>query len=141
MSKLFGNFNHTVDPKGRANIPARFREVLGEEVTMALSPEGSIMLFSSDEWDKFLGRFSDRPVSEVQEILYYFMGNAHCDNIDKQGRVSIPARLREYANIEKDITIVGLGSKVEIWSTDIWQAKMSALSPDVIRQKMKEANI
>ena len=141
LSKLVGTFDHTVDSKGRINIPSRFREVLGEEFVITRSTNQSLMLFSQQGWDDFIDRFSDGPLSEFEDIQYYFMGYAHSDSTDKQGRIVVPARLREYANIDKEVTIVGLGSKIEVWSTALWNDKMNALTPADIARRMKEARL
>lgn len=138
---MVGTFDHTVDNKGRVNIPSRFREALGDEWVITRSTNQSLMLFSGEGWESFIGRFSEGPLSEFEDIQYYFMGYAHSDSCDKQGRIVIPARLREYAGIEKDVTIVGLGNKIEVWSSALWKEKMSALTPMDVARKMKEARL
>ena len=141
QSQLVGTFSHTVDVKGRIHIPATFREVLGEELVITRSTNKALMIFSQQGFTDFIFRFTQGPMCELEDIQYYFMGNAHKDSCDKQGRVVIPVRLRGYADIQKDVVVIGMGHKIEMWSTEVWEEKMQTLTPTIVAQKIKEARL
>ncbi len=122
---FMGEYNHTVDTKGRLIIPAKFREALGEEFVVAKGMDGCLFVYSKDEWSLFEKKLIDLPQLTSKESRYfsrYFLSGAAVVELDKQGRILLPSKLREAAALDKDVVLVGVGNRVEIWSKDRWEA-------------------
>jgi len=120
---FMGEYNHTVDTKGRLIVPSKFRESLGEEFVITKGLDGCLFVYSSDEWKVIETKF--REVSQFSKearkfASFFFAGAAACE-VDKQGRVLLPANLREFAGIEKEVVLAGVLNHIEIWSKDRWQ--------------------
>ncbi|MBO4696271.1 MAG: division/cell wall cluster transcriptional repressor MraZ [Lachnospiraceae bacterium] len=124
MNRLAGKYEHTIDAKGRIIVPSKIREGLGDSFIVTLGLDGCLYIFSDDGWDKFSEQLEGLPgTKEIRQIKRYFMANAaHCD-IDKQGRTLVPAPLREKAGIDKEVVLVGMIDKVELWSKERFDAQ------------------
>lgn len=123
MSMFMGEHNHTVDTKGRLIVPSKFREALGDEFVVTKGLDGCLFAYPSEEWKLIEAKF--REVSQFSQkarkfARFFFAGAAACE-VDKQGRVLLPAVLREFAGIEKEVVLAGVLNHVEIWSKDRWQ--------------------
>lgn len=119
-----GIYEHTMDAKGRVFIPAKFREGLGDEFVLCKGFfDRCLYVFSNQEFEELSAKLDDLPFADedaliIQRELY---ANA-CDvAVDKQGRVLVPAGLREYAQLTKDTVIVGVRTHVEIWQPELWK--------------------
>lgn len=120
-----GVFNNSIDSKGRASIPAKFREVLkasyGDDVLVVTQDRGGVVAYPESEWSRFLEKFSQLPNTQFREDLYFTTVTpaTHC-SFDKQGRVQLPQALREYCELDtdgvRDVVVVGGGSKIQIWN-------------------------
>lgn len=117
-----GEYSHSIDAKGRVIVPAKFREILGDSFVITMGFDGCLSMYSNQEWDRFVNKLSNLPEGrkETRQILRFFLAKATTCEVDKQGRVLIPARLREHAALEKEIVFVGVLSKVEIWNKQRW---------------------
>ncbi len=120
---FMGEYNHTVDTKGRLIVPSKFRELLGDEFVVTKGLDGCLFVYSSDEWKLMETKF--REVSQFSKearkfARFFFAGAATCE-VDKQGRVLLPANLREFAGIEKEVVLAGVVNHIEIWNKDRWQ--------------------
>ncbi len=116
---FMGEYNHTVDTKGRLIVPSKFRELLGDEFVVTKGLDGCLFVYSGDEWKLMETKF--REVSQFSKearkfARFFFAGAATCE-VDKQGRVLLPANLREFAGIEKEAVL----NHIEIWNKDRWQ--------------------
>ena len=122
QSRMFmGEFNHSIDTKGRIIVPSKLREELGEEFVVTLGLDGCLFLYPQTEWQSFVSKLKNLPgTKETRQIQRYFLAGAASCEVDRQGRVLIPAKLREKAQLEKDIVFVGVLSKVELWSEEKW---------------------
>lgn len=125
----------SVDEKGRVGIPARFREFLnatyGDQLIL-LDKDGCVFAYPLEEWKRrFSERFRELPTyrEEVRQYLRQMYGRANPCEIDRQGRILIPARLRESAGIEREAVIVGIENKFEIWGRERWDQVMGEESP------------
>jgi len=121
-------------------MPAKFREGLGEKFVVTKSLEGCLLAYSLEEWTNFENKLKALPTTDKdinKFIRIFFAGAIECE-IDKQGRFLISNKLKEYAELEKDVTIIGVSSKVEIWSKQKWEKYNSAenISEDEIAEKM-----
>lgn len=138
-----GEFQHSLDAKGRVIIPAKFREQLGEKFIVTNGFDHSLFVFSSAEWEKFYENLSHLPekISNPRAVSRWFLaGAAECEP-DKQGRVLLPPNLRKHAQIESDVTIIGNGNRAEIWSTEVWNSYVSGIDVDEIAANMDELGI
>ncbi len=119
---FIGEYNHSVDPKGRLIIPSKFRDVLGDLFMVTKGLDGCLFVFDKNEWDAFVEKLRSLPISniEARKIVRYFLAGAAELEVDKQGRVLLPGTLREFAGIEKETVLVGVGNRMEIWSKDKW---------------------
>lgn len=120
---FMGEYNHTVDTKGRLIVPSKFRELPGDEFVVTKGLDGCLFVYSGDEWKLMETKF--REVSQFSKearkfARFFFAGAATCE-VDKQGRVLLPANLREFAGIEKEVVLAGVVNHIEIWNKDRWQ--------------------
>jgi MraZ protein len=123
---LIGSFEHTLDAKGRVFIPAKWREAVGEILIVTLGlldtqERACLFGMTVEEWEKFSQKLSALPVSDAggQAIRRRLYSMAAACEIDKQGRILIPAALRETTGLVKDATLIGVGDRIEIWNPDM----------------------
>ena len=117
-----GQFNHTIDSKGRLIVPAKFREQLGEEFVVTKGFDGCLYAYSMTEWEKIEARFTEMPLTtkDARKLTrFFFSGAASCE-VDRQGRILIPAVLRNFAGLQKDVVLAGVLNRIEIWSAEAW---------------------
>ena len=110
---FMGEYNHTVDAKGRLIVPSKFREQLGDEFVVTKGLDNCLFVYENSEWAALEEKLRTLPLTNAA-------GRASSCEVDKQGRILLPAVLREFAGIEKDAVLVGVGSRIEIWSKDKW---------------------
>jgi MraZ protein len=136
-----GAYSHSVDSKGRTVIPARFRSKLGERFYLTRGMHGCLWIFSEEEWREFQNKVAPKSFLDGNGIKLerFFVGSAVECMPDGQGRIAVPQNLREYAGIEDEIWVVGLGKKVEIWSDAKWQEFNNSLTDEVIEALGSEA--
>lgn len=120
---FMGEYNHTVDAKGRLIVPSKFRELLGDEFVVTKGLDGCLFVYSSEEWKSIEEKFSQvsQFSKEAQKFARFFFAGAAICEVDKQGRVLLPATLRKFAGIEKEAVLAGVLNHIEIWSKDRWQ--------------------
>ena len=119
---LIGEFEHSLDAKGRLIMPAKLRESLGEKFMLTKGLDGCLFAFSIDEWTNFEDKLKALPLSNrnSREFTRFFLSGATECEIDKQGRFLIPGNLRDAANLIKDCSIIGVGTRIEIWDKEKW---------------------
>ncbi len=136
---FMGEYNHTIDTKGRIIIPSKFREALGDQFVVTLGLDGCLFVYPNEEWMNFVAQLKNLPGSkEARQMQRYFMAGAADCEVDKQGRILIPNKLREHAGLEKDIVFVGVLSKIEIWSKEKWDSNNDYDDMDQIAEHMSE---
>ena len=120
---FMGEYNHTIDAKGRLIIPSKFSELLGEEFVLTKGLDGCLSIYPMDEWNAFEEKLRALPLTNknARTFTRFFVAGATNCELDKQGRILLPPVLREYANLTKDVVLVGVLSRVEIWDKDRWQ--------------------
>ncbi|MGB8455761.1 MAG: division/cell wall cluster transcriptional repressor MraZ [Anaerocolumna sp.] len=134
---FMGEYNHSIDTKGRIIIPSKFRESLGDEFVVTQGLDGCLFVYPNDEWMNFVTQLKNLPGSkEARQLQRYFMAGAATCEVDKQGRILIPNKLREQAGLEKDIVFVGVLSKIEIWSKEKWESNNDYDDMDQIAEHM-----
>lgn len=119
---FMGRYNHTIDPKGRLSIPSKYRETLGEEFVVSKGMDGCLFVYASDDWKVFEEKLASLPLinAEARQFARFFLSGAQYVTVDKQGRILMPQDLREFAGLEKDVVLAGMGGRIEIWSLDKW---------------------
>ena len=140
---LIGEYEHSRDAKGRLIMPAKLREDIGEKFIVTKGLDGCLFAFSLSEWTNFEQKLRSLPISNKDArsfTRFFFAGAIECE-IDKQGRFLISSNLREFAELEKDIVIVGMDSRIEIWGKQKWQNCDETISADEIAQKMEMLGI
>ena len=128
---LLGEYYHNIDEKGRLIIPAKLRNDLGENFVICNGLEGCLFVYSQEEWNKFVAELETLPRmnKNARAFKRYFFGSASEGTFDKQGRVLVPPSLRKSANLEKEVVLVGVQDRVEIWDKALWE-KESMLSEE-----------
>ena len=119
---FMGEYNHTVDAKGRLIVPSKFREQLGDEFVVTKGLDGCLFVYENTEWKILEEKLKKLPLTNAnaRKINRFFLAGAALCEVDKQGRILLPAVLREFAGIEKDAVMVGVGNRIEIWSKESW---------------------
>lgn len=116
---FMGEYNHTLDTKGRVFIPAKFRDELGSSFVLSAGFDGCLYICPSAYYETFAMKLAGLPFSEnSRKIQRFFLRNADTCEIDKQGRIVIPPRLKELAGLTKDVVFVGATQKIELWDKD-----------------------
>ena len=133
---LIGEYQHTIDLKGRVIVPARFREDLGDSFYVTKGLDGCLFVLSPKEWDRLQEKISAMPISKARGLQRFFFSGAVEAQPDRQGRVLLPQTLRDYAQLEKDVTFIGASSRAEIWDTGRWVSFNSTLTQDNIAEAM-----
>lgn len=135
---LIGTYQHNIDAKGRMNFPAKFREELGEKFYITLWLDDCLVAFPEHEWNRLASLLAEKSVVKSRDIFRYLYANAILAEPDKQGRILIPQQLRAHAGLEKEASVLGVGSHVEIWNPDKWNARNSQLRAENIAAAMEE---
>ena len=140
-TRLFGRYEMTIDAKGRLFFPAKQREKLeGSLLHVTRGLDDCLFAFTDSQWDAFLEKIGTLPITKARSTERYFVGNSFDAEMDEQGRIKIPPALRTVAGLEKDVTIVGLRERLEIWDTARWNAMNDALSGDEIATLLEDMN-
>jgi len=120
---FMGEYQHTIDSKGRVSIPARFREELGELFVITKGLDNSLFVYPMEEWRRLEQKLKSLPFTRADArafARFFFSGAVECE-LDKQGRVLLPQVLREHARINKDVVIIGVSTRIEIWAKEVWE--------------------
>lgn len=120
---FMGEFQHTVDSKGRLIVPARFREGLGDRFIVTKGLDSCLFVYPLQEWSVVEQKLKSLPFTRADArafVRFFFSGACECE-VDKQGRILLPANLREYARLEKEVVVVGVSTRAEIWSKEMWE--------------------
>ena len=140
---FMGEYNHTLDAKGRLIVPARFREDLGDTFVVTKGMDGCLFVFTDAEWERFEEKLHSLPMidKEARQFTRFFLAGAATVDVDKTGRILLPQVLRDFADITKEAVLVGVGSRVEIWSKERWEGTVSYEDMDDIASHMIELGI
>ncbi|HHY79837.1 MULTISPECIES: division/cell wall cluster transcriptional repressor MraZ [Thermoanaerobacter] len=142
---LMGQYEHTIDAKGRVIIPAKFREELGDRFVLTKGLDNCLFVYSLDEWKNIEAKLKTLPLTkkDARAFTRFFLAGAVECEIDKQGRILIPANLREHAKIEKDVIFIGVSTRVEIWSKEVWEeySNNTDVSFEEIAEHLDDLNI
>ena len=139
---FMGDYSHTIDTKGRLIIPSKFREELGETFVVTKGLDGCLFVFSDEEWRAFEIKLKSLPLTNknARQFARFFVAGATPCELDKQGRILLPATLREFAGLEKDVVLTGMLNRIEIWSKEKWNENNSLddVAMDEIAEQMTD---
>ncbi|WP_010270147.1 division/cell wall cluster transcriptional repressor MraZ [Paenibacillus senegalensis] len=141
---FMGEYQHSVDEKGRMIIPAKFREALGPSFVVTRGLDNCLFVYPMQEWTVLEGKLKSLPLmkSDARAFTrFFFSGATECE-LDKQGRVNLPNTLVEYAKLKKECVVLGVSNRVEIWSKDLWESyfQQSEDSFNEIAEKLVDFN-
>lgn len=122
MKTVTGTYEHSIDAKGRLFIPSKLRVELGEAFYLAMGVDACLAIYPQSTWERFTEKFASLPMSQSKAMRPLFANAARCE-LDSQGRIVIPAKLRKYAGLDKDAVIIGVNDRAEIWAADTWNAQ------------------
>jgi len=138
---FLGTYSPRLDEKGRVFLPAKFRDELAEGLVITKGQERCLYVFSAAEFGRLTERLREAPLTAkgARDYSRVFFASAHDDTPDKQGRVTVPPQLREYAGLDRDCVVIGANTRVEIWDAQAWETylagqeeQFSSLSEEVL---------
>ena len=128
---LLGEYEHTLDAKGRLAIPARFRSQIGPGAVLSKGMGSCLSLYTSEHWEQKSNELAARmAVDELRDFERRIYPSACEVELDGQGRIVVPAKLRAYAKLETKVTIIGVRDHMEIWDRETWQSYQERLESD-----------
>ena len=140
---FMGEYNHTIDAKGRLIVPAKFREALGDEFVVTKGLDGCLFIYSKEEWANIEEKFRNTPLTTKDArkfSRFFFAGAATCE-LDRQGRILIPPVLREFAGLKRDVVLAGVFNKIEIWSKERWQQESQYDDMEEVAEHMADLGL
>ena len=138
---MTGQYAHNIDAKGRLFIPAKLREELGETFHVTIGPDHCPTIYPNDTWDDFMAKFHDMPYSKGKSLRALSANAVDCEP-DGQGRILIPAKLRKYADLEKEVVVIGSSDRAEIWNAARWaREEARAFESGSLEQAMEEMGL
>ncbi len=143
LTALMGTYHHNIDAKGRMSFPTKLRELLGGEfyVTKSINQK-CLTIYSKSEWEKLANKIAELPDSmgglDIKRWLFSGAGELVPD---KQGRVLIPSDLRDFAGLKKDVVVIGLDDKAEIWDKELWDAQQNNMDMAAMLAAMQQLGI
>ncbi|MCR5773928.1 MAG: division/cell wall cluster transcriptional repressor MraZ [Lachnospiraceae bacterium] len=140
---FIGEYNHTIDAKGRLIVPAKYRDNLGERFYVTKGFDGCLFVYDMEAYKTLQEKISALPLSNKESRLLarFFVGSAQEGEYDKQGRILISAPLREHADLVKDVVLVGVGNHIEIWSKERYDAEEANIDMDDVALKLEELGL
>ena len=142
---FIGEYTHTVDSKGRVTIPSVFRDYLQDGFVMTKGLDNCLFVYPKDQWKEVEQKLTSLPLTnrDARAFMRFFFSGASKSELDSNGRALIPQNLREYIKIQKELIIIGLSTRLEIWSKEEWDDynSMADLSYEDIAEKMTELGI
>ncbi len=142
---FIGEYQHTIDNKGRISVPAKFREELGERFIVTKGLDNCLFIYSMEEWQIMENKLKALPLTNKDArafVRFFFAGASECE-LDNQGRIRIPNNLREHAALEKETVMIGVATRIEVWNLEQWEKYNddANLGYDDIASKMAELGI
>jgi MraZ protein len=129
---FMGQYDHTVDDKGRVALPSRFRDRLAEGLVVTRGLERCLLVYTAADWSVLAERIATLPLtqSDARAFTRFLFSGAMDAQLDRQGRVVIPSYLREYAGIREDVVIAGANTRLEIWDREAWTQTVSKVEDE-----------
>lgn len=140
---FMGEYNHTVDEKGRLIIPVKFRDELGSEFVVTKGLDGCLFAYDLTEWRVLEEKLRALPLTnkDARAFARFMLAGAASVEIDKQGRILLPQVLRNFAGLEKDVVLIGVASRIEIWNKEKWENASYDADAEELAEKMENLGI
>ena len=124
---LSGEYRHNIDLKGRIIVPSRIREEMGERIVITRGLDGCLFGYSEKTWNSIMEKLNSLPFTkkDARNFTRFMTSGATLLEFDKQGRINIPNYLNQYASLEKEVVIIGVIDRIEIWSRNNWEEFMN----------------
>ena len=118
---FMGEYNYTIDDKGRLTIPSKFRDNLGHDFIVTRGLDKCLFVYPRSEWENVINKYKELPnTKDARNFMRFFLSGATENEFDKQGRINIANSLIQYANLKKDCVIIGVNERLEIWDKESW---------------------
>ena len=135
---MTGEYQHSLDAKGRLFIPAKLREELGDMFYVTISMDKCLNAYSAESWKEFSDKVNAMPYVKQRKMRPLYANAAKCE-LDAQGRILLPQKLRDYAGLTKNVTVIGSNNHAEFWDTDAYdQVCSDEMTPENIAAMMEE---
>ena len=134
---LMGKYPHSIDSKNRLIIPSKLKEQLGSTITIIKDAERCLCVYSAEEWASYTAKINELPKSKAREIVRFLYANAVEVQPDGQGRILLTPELKAYAKIDRNAVVVGCGRYAEIWSDELYEAKIEEQDPEEYTEILK----
>ncbi len=142
MAMFMGQYEHSIDTKGRVIIPAKYREELGENFVVTRGLDGCLFLYPQAEWQNFVEKLQKLPSNQnTRKMQRQFLSKAMEVAVDKQGRILVPSLLREIAALEKDVVFVGMMNRIEVWDKERLHQQDVQQDDEALEETMDELGI
>ncbi len=141
---FIGEYRHSLDEKSRVIVPSKYRDKLGECFVLTKGLDGCLFIYTLAEWTIFEQKLKSLPLTNqnARKFVRFFLSGAVECTTDKQGRIVIPAHLRTYSEIEKDIVFIGMSNRIEVWSSSKWDTyNEEDLDVELLAEQMQELGI
>lgn len=139
MNPVKGEYKHSVDAKGRLAMPAKLRDELGERFTVTKGLDGCLAVYPEKEWEALEQRIRGLGNGEkARRVKRYYFANAFDAQLDAQGRILIPANLREFADLQKDVVVIGQLDHAEIWDSEKWRIYNEAIDAESVAADVED---
>ena len=128
-----GEYMHSIDAKGRVILPADFRSELGESFIITKGLDNCLFIYTTSEWENLSDKLKQLPLAkaEARAFVRFFFSGARQLECDKQGRFLVPATLRAYAKLQKEVVLIGVSSRIELWGKEEWRKYNEEITPSV----------
>ncbi|MEW6623134.1 MAG: division/cell wall cluster transcriptional repressor MraZ [Bacillota bacterium] len=142
---FMGEYQHSIDPKGRLIVPSKFRDDLGLKFVITKGLDNCLFVYPMDEWKLLEEKLKNIPFTKADArafVRFFFSGANECE-LDRQGRILLPSNLRDYAKLDKDVVIIGVSSRIEIWAKEVWEdySKEAELDYEGLAEKLQDLDI
>lgn len=139
MNPVKGEYKHSIDAKGRLAMPAKLRDELGERFTVTKGLDGCLAVYPEKEWELLEDKIRTLGNGEkARRVKRYYFANAFDAQLDAQGRILIPAGLREFAGLQKDVVVIGQLDHAEIWNSEKWRAYNEAIDAESVAADVED---
>lgn len=142
---LMGEYRHNIDDKNRLIVPSKFRDELNESFVITKGLENCLFIYPIEEWNKMVSKLESLPFTkkDARNFVRFFMSGAEETGFDKQGRIQLTASMVSYANILKECVIIGVGNRLEVWSSENWNQFLTIHSSQLsdIAENLFDSNL
>ena len=138
-----GEFNHTIDTKGRMIVPNKFRNLLGDSFVVSKSLDGCLSIYDKSKWDELEKKLNSLPFTDkrARELKRFILGSGSVCETDKQGRILIPMPLRKSANLNQNVILIGVGDHIELWDEEMFNKNNDFSDYEKMAENMEGLNI